>query len=395
MSPVVPSPPSRRAPSGRCLVLGLLGPMLAACTEPAPEIAVVPRPIAWTEVRVATGTESRPLSGVVRSVQRAPLSFEVPGRVAALTVDVGDHIEAGAVLGRLDQRTYRLTRQERASEVVQAEAAVREATQEHARQQKLHAQGWAPEAALDSARAALETARGWLETARARLDIAEESLADTVLRAPYDGLVAHRRVEPAQQVTAGETVLEVLGNGGGFEIAMAVPETLVDSLTPGDIHQVTFPARPGVVAAGRVTEIGTEAGRGGAFPVTLRLVAPRAGLRAGLTAEVAVVLPGPRAAAAGESAGDQAGAPPVVIPVTAFLAGDGADSVAFVFKPDDEAGLTGILERRAVTLGPVETDRALVTAGLSPGEIIATRGLPFLRAGQAVSRLGVGPARYE
>jgi len=385
-------PPARRRPLARLILLGPLAPLLAACQEPAPLPEVPPRPIAWMSVRPADALSHRALSGVVRPVQRAPIAFEVGGPVETLTVDVGDHFERGDVLGSLDQRTYRLTRSERAAEVEQAHAAVHEAEQEHARQRRLHAQGWASEAAFDTAQAALDTARGQLATARARLDIAEERLADTVLRAPYAGTVARRHAEPAQQVAAGETVLEIQGNGGGFEIAMAVPETLVTGLRTGDVHPVTFPARPDETAQARVTEVSSEAGRGGAFPVTLRLVAPHPDLRAGMTAEVTLTLTAPCRTAGAEMGEDRQ---PISIPVTAFLAGAGADTIAFVFKPTDEAGLTGVLERRSITLGPVESERALVTAGLTSGEVIATRGLPFLRAGQIVSRLGVGPRRYE
>lgn len=385
-------PPRRRRPFGRLVLLGPLVLLLVACQEPAPIPETPPRPIAWITVGAAEAVSNRCLSGVVRPVQRAPLAFEVGGRVETLEVDVGDHFERGDVLGRLDPRTHRLAREERASEVTQAEAVVHEAEQEHARQQSLNAQGWASEAAFDTAQAALDTARGRLATARARLEIAEEHLADTVLLAPYAGMVARRHAEPAQQVTAGETVLEIQGNGGGFEIAVAVPETLVDGLRPGDIHAVTFPARPGATAQARVTEVSTEAGRGGTFPVTLRLATPHPELRAGMTAEVTVTL---AVAGAPTADGTPAAAPSVSVPVTAFLAGAGAETVAFVFKPTDEAGLTGVLERRTITLGAVDSERAMVTAGLTPGEVIATRGLPFLRAGQVVSRLGVGPQRYE
>lgn len=371
------------------LALGLsLG--LSGCQEPETPDPLAPRPIAWAEVGAADSSTRRTLSGVVRAVQRAPLSFQVGGRIETIDVEVGDHFVADDVLARLDRRTYRLAREERASELTQAEAALREAEQAFARQRDLHADGWASQATFDTARAALDTAQGRLETARARLDIAEEDLNDTVLRAPYPGVVAQRLAEPAQQIRAGETVLHIQGNGGGFEIALALPETLVGRLRPGDVQTVTFPARPGAPARARVTEIGTEAVQGSAFPVTLRLLTARTDLRAGMTAEVAFEI----AAASAEDGTAPAGAP-VAIPVTAFLPGDGAETVVFVFHPGEDPAGPGTLERRAVTLGPVTSDHVVVRDGLAGGELVATRGLPFLRDGQTVTRLGVGPVRYE
>ncbi len=383
-------------PTPRCgswPVLVLIPLALAGCKDLAPTEQAPPRPIVWTEVRPADQTTRRILSAVVRPVQRAPLSFEVGGRVEELRVEVGDRFVFGQVLGQLDQRLYALTRQERDSEVVQAKAVLREADQAFERQRELHGRDWASEAAFDTAKAALETARARLETARARLDIAEENLADTVLRAPYAGVVARRLAEPAQRVAAGETVLEIQGDGGGFEIAVAVPETLVARLQPGAAYAVTFPAPGGASARARVTEIGTEAEPGGAFPVTLRLETPRTDLRAGMTAEVAFDIE--RSQSPNGDGSAKAGVRPVAIPVTAFLAGDGPAKVAFVFEADGRGDGGGILERRTIRLGPLSSEQATVLAGLSPGEIIATRGLPFLRDGQRVTRLGVGPERYQ
>ncbi len=377
--------------------MALLALALAGCKDPAPPDEAPPRPIAWTQVRVADQTTRRILAAVVRPVQRAPLSFEVGGRVEALAVEVGDQFEPGQVLGRLDQRLYALTRQERASEVVQAEAILREAEQAFARQRDLYGRDWASEAAFDSAKAALETARARLQTARARLDIAGENLADTVLTAPYAGVVARRLAEPAQRVAAGQTVLEIQGNGSGFEIAVAVPETLVAQVRPGAVHAVTFPAHGGGRVQARVTEIGTDAGLSGAFPVRLRLETPRADLRAGMTAEVALDIDMQDSGTGDDET--QAQAPPVIIPVTAFLATSGSDKVAFVFQADAQGDAQadggGVLERRSIRLGPLSSEQAIVLAGLNPGEIIATRGLPFLRDGQRVIRLGIGPKRYE
>lgn len=366
---------------GTGLALLLAGCQNSADTETAPV-----RPIAWLEVGAAERSTHRTLSGVVRAIKRAPLSFEVNGRIETIEVEVGDQFEANDVLARLDPRNYRLAREERASEVTQAEAVLREAKQDLTRQRDLHADGWASSAALDAARATLDTAQGQLETAHARLDIADADLLDTVLRAPYPGVVAGRLAEPVQRVAAGETVLQIQGTGGAFEIALTVPETLIGRLKPGDVQSVTFPARPEAPAQARVTEIGTEALQGSAFPVTLRILAARPDLRGGMTAEVAFDIAAPSTEEART---------PVAIPVTAFLPGDGAETVVFVFHPGDDLDGAGTLERRPVSLGPVSSDQAIVLDGLQMGEIVATRGLPFLRDGQTVTRLAVGPARYE
>ncbi|NEV64171.1 biotin/lipoyl-binding protein [Thiorhodococcus minor] len=158
------------------LLMGLLTLGLAGCSEPAPPIETAPRPTAWAEVRPAERAAGQSLSGVVRTVQRASLSFEVPGRIATLDVEVGERFASGEILARLDPRSYELVRQERASEAAEAEAeaSLHEAERAFTRQRELHKRDLASTAAFD---AALDTARARLAMARAREDITAPSSA--------------------------------------------------------------------------------------------------------------------------------------------------------------------------------------------------------------------------
>ncbi|MGF1477784.1 MAG: efflux RND transporter periplasmic adaptor subunit [Geminicoccaceae bacterium] len=352
---------------------------LGACDEPAVEAEAPPTPIAWAVVETASSGGFRSLPGTVRAIQRANMSFQVSGRVAEVAFEIGDHFEAGDVLARLEPDTYRLTVRERESEVAEAQARLAEAENDHSRQQQLYDRGWVSKAAFDFAISARDTAQSQVEMAQARLAIAEDGLGDTVIRAPYGGTVAARLIEPSQQVSAGETVLEVQGNSGGLEVLVSVPETLVDRLTLGSSHDVRFPSRPNLRLNGMIREIGSRATMGSAFPVTLRLEDAPPDLRAGITSEVLFAL----------NPGDGDGET-VIVPATAYLPIDDETTVSFVF---DEA--TGTVSRREVTVRDLTGDRALISDGLEPGEIVAARGLPFLKDGQSVVRLGTGIARYN
>jgi RND family efflux transporter MFP subunit len=375
--------PPRRRP-----VSLALAPLVAlvAC-EPAPEAGdPPPRPIAWTTVEPAAPMETRTLSGVVAPVQRAELGFEVAGRIAAVAVEIGDRFASGDVLATLDTRTLRLTRDQRASELEEARATLAEAEAHFRRQERLFDEGWVAEAAFDAAKSARDTARSKVVTAAARLAIARENLEDATLRAPYAGVVAGRLAEPSERVGAGQTVLAVQGRDAGFEVRVAAPETLVDRLERGTDHAVRLPARPGLELAGRVADIGVQAAPGDAYPVTLALEPRRPDLRAGMTAEVTFAL----ATDAIELASSAPAPATVAIPVTAFAAGDGDARVAFVF---DEK--SGTVARRSIVVSEVTGARARVGEGLAPGEIIAAKGVDFLRDGQAVTLLGRGPERYH
>ena len=359
----------------------LVLPLLAACDDGATEPVPPPRPIDWTVVEPLQPTAVRTLVGVVQSSQRAPMSFEVAGQIDHIAVEIGDRFDAGATLATLDPQNFRLTLEERQGELAENEALLREAQSDFERQQSLFSQGWVSGAGFDAAEAALGTAESRVEMQRARVALAEEDLADTVIRAPYAGRVARRPAEPSQRVAAGETVLEIQGENG-LEIVADVPETLVDRLEIGTTHRVSFPVRPDLDVRGTLSEIGTEATSRNAFPVTLVLDAPAGSVRPGTTAEIRFELPVGSAMAASPDL--------VAIPVTAFLAGEGDTTVAFVYD-----AATGTVARREIVIADVAGDRAVVADGLAPGDIVAARGLAFLRDGQAVLRLGVGVARYD
>lgn len=367
----------------RILTLAGAAVLLAACDQPpqarqAPE----PRPIAWTEAERYSSGETRSLPGRLQAVQQAPLSFEVGGRVDRVAVEIGESFEAGQVLARLDARSYRLALEERKGQLAEARAKLAEAREDFERQKRLYQDGWVAKAGYDRALSALETARSRVQTARARVDIAEEDLGDTKLTAPYAGSVAARQVEPSQQVQAGDTVLRIQGRGAGLEAVVAAPETVVDRLSAGSAHRVHLPARPDLALTGTVSDIATDAERRNAYTVTLHLRDAPADLRSGMTAEVRFDLQSLTA--------DRHDRPLIAIPATAFAAGEGQGSHAYVFDPDN-----GVVRKRAIRIAEITGDTALVSDGLAPGEILATKGVSFLSDGQAVTRLGVGDARYS
>jgi RND family efflux transporter MFP subunit len=341
-----------------------------------------PKPIAWTKVSRFEAAETRNLPGVLRPVQEAPLSFEVAGRIETLSVEIGDSFEAGEVLATLDRRSYELALEERKGQLAEARAQLSEAQEDFERQKQLYEEGWVSKSAFDRAKSQLETARSRVDTAQARVDIAQEDLQDTRLTAPYAGTVGERHAEPSQRVNAGQTVLEIQGRDGRLEAVVSAPETIVDRLDPGSTHTVHLPAQPDLALTGEIADIATEAATRNAYTVTLHLTDAPETLRSGMTAEVDFSLRSLR--------GDTAEGPLMAIPATAFLAGSGNTKVAFVVDPD-----ANVLHRREIQVVDITDGTALVSAGLDPGEIVATKGLAFLSDGQRVSRLGVGTKRFS
>lgn len=345
--------------------------------KPAPSS---PRPIAWAEVEVYTPVLRRRLPGVVQSVRRAQLSFELGGKVKGIAVDVGDRISEGQVLASLDPQTFELQAQRARAGLQEAQAAAREAQGDLDRQMQLVAEGFASQAVLDQVRAARETATSRVASARSSLSIAQENLEDTHIIAPYAGRVSRRLVEPEQQVAAGQAVVSVQGKPDALEVLVMVPETLIDTLRRGSRHPVTFPVKSEWESVGKIIEIGTDTGDGGTYPVTLLLDDAVKMPRPGMTAEVGFYASGENAPAKDL----------LTIPVTSFVSLEDDGTACFVYD-----GNRGTVVQRKVTIADVFEGKALVSAGLRPGERVATKGVAFLKNGQAVVLLGEGPARSE
>ncbi|MEL6761441.1 MAG: efflux RND transporter periplasmic adaptor subunit [Myxococcota bacterium] len=351
---------------------------LLACVESSSEPSQ-PRPIYWTRVWSDDGGQKRALPGVVKADTQATLSFEVGGRIASLKLDVGDSFMRGETLAALDRSSYALRLQQRRADLRHAEALLVEARDDFERHKALIAQGAVTQAAFDRAKAEYDSSAAEKELALASLDLARDALGDTLLRAPYSGTVTKRFAEPSQQTAAGEPVLEIQSTDSEIEVQVFVPENLVDRLDVDTEHAVTFPSSQGRVASGRLTRIGEQATRGAAFPVMLTLEPPPRAIRPGMTAEVQFQL----------NREDEAQTD-LVIPASAFIPGPSDD--VFVFVVDEE---THTLERREIVVSRIYRDVAQVRSGLSEGEIIATRGLSFLRPKQEVVLIGTGRRRYD
>ncbi|SHH33872.1 efflux RND transporter periplasmic adaptor subunit [Marivita hallyeonensis] len=356
-----------------------------ALSFPAPlEVTVgaapqVPPTIDWARAEPFTNAPVRTLPGEVRALDRTSLAFEVDGRVTTVTVDIGEHFAAGDVLAQLDTHLLNIALEERRAALIEAEARLSEARQEFQRQSTLFDRNVVSESVLETVAAALDAARSRYEIALRGIETAEDRLKDATLRAPYDGTVALRMVEPAQTVAAGAPVLEIQSNGGGFEVTATVPDTVVTRLELGSEHSIRTLDDTGATLSAVLQDIGSRAVSTAGFPVTLRVTEADTDLRSGLSVEIAFLL----------GRDDPADAS-LAVPVSAVLSDLDQGHAVYVVNPD-----TGALSRRAVTLAGTEGGVALVSDGLEDGDVVATRGLPFLEDGMTVHLRGTGVARYD
>jgi HlyD family secretion protein len=237
-----------------------------------------PQIVPVTVYRVARGpveeTVTNSKAGTVRSRRRATLSPEIGGRVVELTVREGARVRRGDLLMRLSPDEYdaNAALQSRAVEV--ARAAERElceaaqlATREADRIQQLVASALASRQRLDQAVSARDTAVAGCEAARARARQADAALrvavvqqAKTIIRAPFDGIVAEVSAEVGEWITPappGVPIPPVIELIDPDRIYVSAPLDEVDSgkARKGVPVRVTMDARPGTALSGRLVRV--------------------------------------------------------------------------------------------------------------------------------------------
>ncbi len=353
----------------------------AGCGQEELPPELPPRAIQSMRVSTSLANEQRVISGVVTAVSETQLAFEVGGSVKTVDVKLGDQVKEGQVLAKLDPEPFELAVNDARATLGQEVALRKAANAEFSRTQKLFEANVKSRQELDRATALRDSHKSQVEAAEAHLDRAQRDLRRSVLIAPFSGSISVRAIEPAMEVAGGQVVFEMDSAESGLRVEVQMPETLIESVRQGAEVGVGFPSLsdarfedsdrryPGVVS-----EVGTRAGVGNAFPVRVDLDGQPSGVRPGMTAEVFFSIP-----RAGDEIASRKG---VMIPIAAALAQADDQFSVFVFDPE-----TKTVHERPIRTGGIRDNDIAVLEGLSDGDVIATAGVSFLRDGQEVTLL--------
>jgi len=338
---------------------------IVACDNEQPPVAERIRAIAPFTVGDLAGGTSRILPGQYQAVDSASLGFSVSGTIQSLPVVVGQQVAEGDILAQLDPRTYQLDVTSSQASVQQAQANANEAEAEFNRQRQLFQGGWISQSALDSYQASAETAASQVDAAQAQLAISQRNLDETVLTAPYDGIVALVPADNFTVVSAGQAVVQ-MDAAGAIQLSVAAPEGLAARMTLNMEVELDAATVASCGCTGRISEIGQSLNAANTVTVNIAVVAPPPELLPGMSGSATVQF--------------HDGPDGYYVPFGAVAAGDNPD-VVYVFKYDAQAG---VVRRVEVTTSGGQGENVLVTDGVSPGDVLAAAGTGLLRDGQSV-----------
>ncbi len=202
-------------------------PVVAQATGPA--VAVVD----------TVGADYFEASGTAEPFARATLSTRLMATVLSVAPVEGTHVARGAVLVRLDATDLDAKRKQAAAGIAEATAMHDLAMVTANRMRAMYADSAAPKAQLDAAEANLARATSGLAAARAGAAELEATAAYADVRAPFDGVVTKRFVDPGSFAAPGAPLLTIEASDR-LRVTAAIPAELARHLAPGKTIGVRF-----------------------------------------------------------------------------------------------------------------------------------------------------------
>lgn len=368
---------------GALVCIGIsVAPAMAEDVLRAPTVTVV----AATEAEMINQV---PISGTLVARQEVQIYPQVSGyTIDAMLVDIGDDVEVGDVLARLNgrqleaqmaQATAELTRAlagvgQAESQINSAKASLRQAQSVLDRAKQLRTSGTGSQASLDQATTNQETAQAnvasvtsglavaqaQLQQAQAQADIAQLNLDHVTILAPVDGLIVDRKGRLGAIATSGGDPIFRLIVDGHIEVEAEVVETAITGLRVGNavlldiagIGAVTGEVRLISPVVDPVTRLGLVRISTDAHP----------GLRGGLFASGWIVVTKRTT---------------LTVPATAVL----TDTTGtYVLRVDGNT-----IARQPVSAGLIWQNRREVLNGLETGDVVVVKAGAFFADGDLIT----------
>ena len=386
----------RLAPAALALILLGAAPAVAADATPAADLQSPPS-VSVVVAKLGEITSNVEVTGTLRPRETVEVGAGVDGlKIVELDADTGDEVKAGDVLARLEtdmietdlqQNEAQIARSEAAlaqakTQIENAKAVATEADAALARAQPLAKKGIVGQDVLDqrvqaatSAKASLANAQQGVAVAQADKAVLEATRRQLQLKkdkatvkAPTDGLVLSRSAKLGSVVSSASGPLFEIAREGLIELAAAVPETQLATLTKGQAVTVSLPGSDDTLQG------------------EIRLVSPKVDETTRL-GDVRVALPKSDALHVGSfarGAVQVARTRGVVVPRSAVVFDGDTASVQVVQD--------GTIDTRKVELGVSDGTSVEIRDGVTAGEqVVATAGT-FVRDGDRVTPVPVKTA---
>lgn len=305
-------------------------------------------------------------TGTTQPIDQTVVKARVAGRLAEVLVREGDKVTKDQVLARFETSELQSKVNERQSALDAARADARWTARDRADKETLASRNIVSQSAADQARSASENKASMVAVAEAQLEVARKNLLDTVVLAPFDGVVGERIANQGESLPIDGKILALLDTSH-VEIAAQMPAADVVRLRVGQAAVATLEGFGDKSFAGKITRISPTAQAGSrSIPVYVEILDKNEGLRGGLFGMGTVTV--------------MEKAHALAVPSAAM-------------RKDDEGEFVLAIENDTLVRKPVGAIRTwsrgelVEIKGLAEGMQIVAAPLPGLKAGQKVKIL--------
>lgn len=346
--------------------MALLTLMACSKEEIANTVEVAPlKPVRTMSVSLGSVT-TKSFTGVVDAIKTAELGFRVSGELNSVSSKEGDSIKQGQILATLDQADFKIS-------LDSAQAEYDRAKSEFDRAKRLIKQG-----AISTAD--FEKLKAQQSNAKAQLDSAKQNLKYTVLKAPFDGVIAKQYISNFEKISSSET-FAAIQDLSSLEVKINIPESVMIKLKRGEDDRDVY-----AVFDGNLDR---------RYPLSFKEVSTRADEQTQTYAVKFVMaypsdinlLPGMSARVFAEHKSDGIATKEVYVPAHSVL----EDSQGrFVYIATETESGKGEVARRAVVVGELNENGILILQGLDVGDKVITAGMSKMSQGLAVRIMAEG-----
>lgn len=343
--------------------------VLMSCGEKEVKEEIVLRPVKYSEVSYLGGDKTRQFSGTAKTEKIVNLSFRSSGIITKLDMKLGQKVKKGQLLGTLDNVSARLSYESSIASKNSAESQMNTAKLSLNRMRTLYEKGSSSLSDYEAAKNSYRTAVASYESSKRSVAIQQDQIQFGYLYAPENGDIASVTAEVDENVSPGQAI-GVLNAGTAIEIALGLPESIINAVKKDMKVKVSFTAIEGQTFNAVITEVAPALDAStSTYPITVMVTDTDERIKSGMAANVLF-----------EFINEDVAKNIMVVPASA-VGEDGNGRFVFLVEGDSNKAS---VKRQAITIGELTPEGFEVKTGLKFGQKIAIAGLQTLLDGQDV-----------
>jgi len=320
-------------------------------------------------VKEKNQNQNRVFNALASSNHQTKLSFKVQGNINYFRYQMGDEVQKGKLVAKLDSKPYELKVSQANYALSEARAAAQNSKSTYERTKKLYVNQNASVSDIDNARASYNASSAKVQNIKKELEYARLQLSYTKLYAPMNGYISGKYVQENENVNVG-TPIVLLSDKLVDEVKVQVPESYINKLKEKDAVKVVFASLDkNRTFSANISEVSKFASSNSkTYEVTVKLKNSSKLIKSGMSADVYFK-------DINTSSNNS-----FIVPSNSVL-NDNSGYFVYVLKKDSNKYL---VKRKAVEVGELNNDGYEITKGLDKKDLVLKAGMSEVYEGMKV-----------